>query len=179
MLLLELTELLPPALADALPPALALLLELLLELVELLTLDPPLALALLEPPADALDPPPQLHQGKNMNPANTTGNADRITGDWINFFIALLFVRKNGEFRRYAAFGTLAPASRASESPMAIACFRLVTFLWLRPLLNLPSLNSCITLPTFCWACSLYFRFATPHHLQSSNADLLLPYTQP
>jgi hypothetical protein len=33
---------------------------------------------------------------------------------------------------------------RASESPMAIACFRLFTVLPLRPLLRVPSLRSCI-----------------------------------
>jgi len=34
--------------------------------------------------------------------------------------------------------GTLAPFSLASDSPMAMACLRLVTFLPLRPLRNLP-----------------------------------------
>jgi hypothetical protein len=32
----------------------------------------------------------------------------------------------------------LAPARRASDNPMAIACFRLVTFLPLRPLFSVP-----------------------------------------
>jgi hypothetical protein len=34
--------------------------------------------------------------------------------------------------------GTFAPFSRASESPIAIACLRLVTFLPLRPLFSVP-----------------------------------------
>ena len=37
--------------------------------------------------------------------------------------------------------GTLAPASRASESPIAIACLRLLTFFPLRPDLSFPRLN--------------------------------------
>jgi hypothetical protein len=53
--------------------------------------------------------------------------------------------------------GTLAPALRASESPIAIACFRLVTRLPERPLLNVPSLRSCIARSTFCWAFRPYF----------------------
>ena len=36
--------------------------------------------------------------------------------------------------------GTFAPAFRASESPMAIACLRLVTFFPLRPLFSVPAL---------------------------------------
>jgi hypothetical protein len=45
--------------------------------------------------------------------------------------------------------GTLAPARRASESPMAIACLRLVTFFPERPLFKVPRLRSCIALLTF------------------------------
>src|SRR3989337_4591852 len=47
-----------------------------------------------------------------------------------------------------AFFGTLEPALRASDSPMAIACFLLVTFLPL-PLRSLPRFFSCITFSTF------------------------------
>jgi len=36
-------------------------------------------------------------------------------------------------------FGTLSPSFLASDKPMAIACFRLVTFFPLLPLFNLPS----------------------------------------
>jgi hypothetical protein len=45
-------------------------------------------------------------------------------------------------------FGTFAPLLRASDSPMAIACLRLLTFLPERPLLSLPCLYSCIALFT-------------------------------
>lgn len=45
--------------------------------------------------------------------------------------------------------GTLAPARRAEDSPIAIACLRLVTFFLLLPLRNVPVLYSCITFFTF------------------------------
>jgi hypothetical protein len=45
--------------------------------------------------------------------------------------------------------GTLSPSLRASEIPIATACFRLVTFLPEPPLFSFPSPNSCITLVTF------------------------------
>jgi hypothetical protein len=40
--------------------------------------------------------------------------------------------------------GTLPPALRASDSPMAIACLRLVTFLPELPLRKVPRLRSCM-----------------------------------
>src|SRR5437016_4752685 len=46
-------------------------------------------------------------------------------------------------------FGTLAPDLRACESPMAMACFRLLTDLPERPLFSLPRLRSCIAFFTF------------------------------
>src|SRR5689334_10545527 len=45
------------------------------------------------------------------------------------------------DFRR---FGTLPPARRASERPIAIACLRLFTRLPERPLFSVPRLRSCI-----------------------------------
>ncbi len=46
--------------------------------------------------------------------------------------------------------GTFAPARRASDSPMAIACLRLVTFFFdFAPLRSVPRLRSRIALPTF------------------------------
>jgi hypothetical protein len=54
-------------------------------------------------------------------------------------------------------FGTFLPSLRASESPMAIACFRLFTVLPLRPLLRVPSLRSCIAFSTFFEAPLEYF----------------------
>jgi hypothetical protein len=60
----------------------------------------------------------------------------------------------------HAAFflGTLAPERRASDRPMAIACFGLVTFFPLLPLLSLPRLNSCISRSTLFCALGLYLR---------------------
>ena len=46
------------------------------------------------------------------------------------------------------AFGTFAPARRASERPIAIACFRLATF-FPELLRNVPIFRSCITSLTF------------------------------
>src|SRR2546430_10853939 len=46
-------------------------------------------------------------------------------------------------------FGTFPPALRASDNPIAIACFLLVTFLPDRPLFSVPSLRSCIAFLTF------------------------------
>ena len=45
--------------------------------------------------------------------------------------------------------GTLAPARRASDNPIATACLRLVTFLPELPLRNVPRLRSCIVFLTF------------------------------
>ncbi len=53
--------------------------------------------------------------------------------------------------------GTFPPARRASESPMAIACLRLVTFLPDLPLRNVPVFRSCITFLTFDCAFAPYF----------------------
>jgi hypothetical protein len=50
-----------------------------------------------------------------------------------DFFFRLAFLR-----------GTLAPARRASDRPMAMACLRLVTFFFERPLRNVPVFRSCI-----------------------------------
>src|SRR5688572_15550691 len=48
--------------------------------------------------------------------------------------------------------GTFAPARRAWDRPMAMACLRLFTFFPERPLLSLPRLRSCIAFFTFCCA---------------------------
>jgi hypothetical protein len=49
-------------------------------------------------------------------------------------------------------FGTFAPARRASDRPIAIACLRLVTFLPERPLRKVPRLRSRIVFSTLLWA---------------------------
>lgn len=54
-------------------------------------------------------------------------------------------------------FGTFAPSRRASESPMAIACLRLVTFFPLRPLFSLPRFISRISVRTLFCARGPYF----------------------
>jgi hypothetical protein len=66
--------------------------------------------------------------------------------DFLRFFAALRF------------FGTFAPAARASESPIAIACLRLVTLRPERPLLNVPALRSFIARSTLAEAFFEYFR---------------------
>jgi len=53
--------------------------------------------------------------------------------------------------------GTLPPARRASESPMAMACLRLVTFLPELPLLSVPRFRSCIAFSTLSCAFFPYF----------------------
>src|SRR5690606_23278434 len=53
--------------------------------------------------------------------------------------------------------GTFAPARRASESPMAMACLRLFTFLPERPLFNVPRLRSRMAFATFFCAFLPYF----------------------
>lgn len=80
------------------------------------------------------------------------------------FFEALFFVLLRDVFLEAvvplrAAFfrGTLAPASRASESPIAIACLRLVTFLPLRPDFNFPFFISCMALSTLSCDFLAYF----------------------
>jgi len=60
-------------------------------------------------------------------------------------------------FDRFGFGGTFPPARRASDSPMAIACLRLVTFLPERPLRSLPSLRSSIAFLTFDCAFLPYF----------------------
>src|SRR5437764_13432617 len=54
--------------------------------------------------------------------------------------------------------GTFAPERRASDSPMAMACLRLFTFLPELPLFSVPRLRSCIAFSTFFDAFLLYLR---------------------
>lgn len=71
-------------------------------------------------------------------------------------FFALLFFAEVF-FAADFFFGTFAPDLRASERPIAIACFRLVTFFPLRPLFSVPLFFSRITRATFFCAFGLYF----------------------
>src|SRR5213075_2209178 len=61
-------------------------------------------------------------------------------------------------------FGTFPPSLRASDNPMAIACFLLVTFLPDLPLFSVPSLRSCIAFLTFFCA---FFPYLAIAHLIS------------
>jgi hypothetical protein len=67
----------------------------------------------------------------------------------LRFLLLLLFLRRR--------FGTFAPARRASERPIAIACLRLVTLRPDRPLRSVPRLRSRMTFSTFFDAFLLYF----------------------
>src|ERR1700738_1789477 len=70
-------------------------------------------------------------------------------------FLAVFFA----VFRFFAAFfGTFFPSARASESPIAIACLRLLTFLPDRPLFSVPALRFFIARSTFADAFFEYFR---------------------
>src|SRR3989344_7492654 len=70
---------------------------------------------------------------------------------------------------RARGLGTLPPALRASESPIAMACLRLVTFLPERPLLSCPRFISCIARFTFSCAFLPYFAIPSLHYLLMSS----------
>jgi hypothetical protein len=59
------------------------------------------------------------------------------------------FLREDLRFLPFLG-GTLAPARRAWDRPMAIACLRLFTFFPERPLLSVPRFRSRIAFFTFC-----------------------------
>jgi hypothetical protein len=62
-------------------------------------------------------------------------------------------------FRFFAAFfGTFLPSALASESPIAIACLRLLTLRPDRPLFNVPALRFFIARSTLADAFFEYFR---------------------
>src|SRR5215204_7781280 len=65
-------------------------------------------------------------------------------------------------FEPFFAEGTFPPASRASDSPIAIACFLLVTFLPDRPLFNSPRFISCMAFSTFSPAFLPYLAISSP-----------------
>ena len=57
----------------------------------------------------------------------------------------------------FLAGGTFLPSALASDNPIAIACFLLVTVLPLPPLFNVPCLRSCIAFSTLSRVPSEYF----------------------
>jgi hypothetical protein len=65
-------------------------------------------------------------------------------------------------FEDFFREGTLAPSRRASESPIAIACLRLVTFFPERPLRSVPRFRLCMARLTFFAAFLLYFAIECP-----------------
>jgi hypothetical protein len=78
----------------------------------------------------------------------------------VDFFVADLFAAVFLVVRLAAFFrgGTFFPSLRASESPMAIACLRLVTFFPDLPLFSVPALRLRRARPTFADALREYFR---------------------
>src|SRR5262245_36741841 len=75
-------------------------------------------------------------------------------------------------FRDPVLLGTFAPASRASERPMAIACLRLVTRLPERPLFSVPRLRSFIARSTFAPA---FLPYLAMHTLPYASLRMLDP----
>jgi hypothetical protein len=67
--------------------------------------------------------------------------------------------------------GTFAPASRASDKPIAIACFLLFTVLPEPPLFNLPRLRSCMARFTFSPAFLPYFAIALSIELKFESMN--------
>jgi hypothetical protein len=63
---------------------------------------------------------------------------------------------------RFGFGGTFAPFFRASDSPMATACLRLVTFLPLLPLLSVPRLRRCMADSTDLCAFFPYLAIRSP-----------------
>ena len=89
-----------------------------------------------------------------MNPARTNC---WMTGWFLVQRLNLLHPARPYFFDRF--FGTLAPFLRASERPIAIACFLLLTFLPDLPLLSVPALRFFMARPTFFEAPLEYFLF--------------------
>jgi hypothetical protein len=81
------------------------------------------------------------------------------------YFFALRFF----PFFFEAFFGTFASAALASESPIAIACLRLLTFLPDRPLFKVPALRFFIARPTLADAVFEYFRAMTILPVEENN----------
>jgi hypothetical protein len=75
------------------------------------------------------------------------------------FFVYILQSQSTGRYSRLDFLGTLAPALRASERPIAIACFRDVTTPPFPPLpeRSVPSLSRCKAPSTLFVAALPYF----------------------
>jgi hypothetical protein len=68
------------------------------------------------------------------------------------FAMSVSFTAHHFSLAVFFFLGTLPPALRASDSPMAIACFLLLTFFPDRPLFSVPLLRLCIARFTLRWA---------------------------
>jgi hypothetical protein len=89
-----------------------------------------------------------LFRGRQRHEGSQISTALRL---WINFS-AIQSILAHTEFADHVAdlnSGTLFPALRASESPIAMACLRLFTVLPDLPLLSVPLLRFLIALSTF------------------------------
>ena len=75
--------------------------------------------------------------------------------------------------------GTLAPARRASDKPIAIACFRLLTFFPDRPLFKVPFFRSRIARSTFFDAVLPYLAMMVPSFESSVTNQAPKPSEEP
>jgi hypothetical protein len=78
-------------------------------------------------------------------------------------------------FRRERLRATFAPERRASLSPMAMACFRLFTFLRERPERSFPRFISCIERFTFLRDVGPYLRLRPLFFLGTVDSTFALP----
>jgi hypothetical protein len=81
--------------------------------------------------------------------------------------------RRTYRFAAFRLFGTFAPAARASESPIAIACLRLLTLRPERPLFKVPALRFFIARPTLAEAVLEYFRALRAMKLISYDTNVI------
>ena len=90
-----------------------------------------------------------------------------MTPDSYDLDLELDFLRRDDDF----FFGTLAPFFRASDRPIAIACFRLFTLPpWPDfPRLNVPFFRRCMALLTDLLALLLYFRAIWPSRVVETD----------
>jgi len=100
---------------------------------------------------------------------------DFFAGFFFADFFADFFVVFLADFFADFLAGTLPPSRRASESPMAMACLRLFTFLPEEPLRNDPVFRSCIAFLTFDCAFLPYFAIISSFVDRNVQPCLSLP----
>ena len=74
-----------------------------------------------------------------------------------DFFLGAAFFLAADFFEGLFFVGTFPPAFRASDNPIAMACFRLFTVFPLRPLFSSPRFSSCNAFSTFSFDFCPYF----------------------